>query len=128
MWLICPRAEFDSFAVELSRSIGHDILIRELEIVSGSFVVKLSFELKNPEHDILRREVETRLKALENDSFIMKLGQSLMYDILCCEVEIVGGSFVVKLSFELKNPEHDILRREVETGLKAFESHFWIVF
>ncbi|KAE8663063.1 NAC100 protein [Hibiscus syriacus] len=41
------------FVVTLSRSIGHDIILLEVETVDGPFVVKLSLEL-----DTLRHEVE----------------------------------------------------------------------
>ncbi|KAE8688478.1 hypothetical protein F3Y22_tig00110984pilonHSYRG00031 [Hibiscus syriacus] len=58
----------------LSRSVEHDILRREVEIVGGSFVVKLSFEL-----DILRCEVEIQ-------GLFHQIGFKL--DIIRCEVEI----------------------------------------
>ncbi|KAE8681227.1 hypothetical protein F3Y22_tig00111338pilonHSYRG00409 [Hibiscus syriacus] len=110
---------------------GHGILRREVEIVDGPFVVKLSLEL-----DILRREIEIQFKdechdifhrevEIVDDPFVGKL--SLELDIL--HLEIVDGPFVVKLSLELdilhrkveiqSNDEwHDILRRELKSNLR----------
>ncbi|KAE8707607.1 hypothetical protein F3Y22_tig00110383pilonHSYRG00400 [Hibiscus syriacus] len=91
----------DTVAVTLTRSIGHDILLREIEIVDDPIVVKLN---QSSGYDILRCEVK-----IVDDSFAVKLSRSVGHDILRRELEIVDGSFVVKLSLEL-----DILCREVE--------------
>ncbi|KAE8664917.1 hypothetical protein F3Y22_tig00112738pilonHSYRG01021 [Hibiscus syriacus] len=89
----------DTFAMTISRSIGHNILLRVIEIVGDSFVVKLSFEL-----DILRCEVEIQSRVV----LLHQIGFEL--DILRCEVEIQSSVvFLHQIGFEL-----DILRCEVE--------------
>ncbi|KAE8662876.1 Folate transporter 1 [Hibiscus syriacus] len=116
---------------------GYDSLRREVEIVDGPFVVKLSLEL-----DILRREVEIQSKdecclclklapklgnclLTTSRPFVVKLNLCcLKSNILRCEVEIgseimkllltTSGPFVVKLN--LRCLESNILRCEVEIG------------
>ncbi|KAE8668812.1 protein MID1-COMPLEMENTING ACTIVITY 1-like [Hibiscus syriacus] len=66
--------------ITLSRSVRHDILRREVEIVDGSFL-KSKGCIAACGHDILRREIE-----IVDGSFVVKLSFEL--DILLREVEI----------------------------------------
>ncbi|KAE8665030.1 hypothetical protein F3Y22_tig00112699pilonHSYRG00063 [Hibiscus syriacus] len=78
----------------------HNILCREVEIVDGPFVIKLSLEL-----DVIRREVEIQFETASGP-FVVKL--SLDLNIIRREVEIQACvvlspiSFVVKLKLALK--------------------------
>ncbi|KAE8690619.1 Ferredoxin-1 [Hibiscus syriacus] len=108
--------------LEMDVAYVYDSLHREVETVSGSFVVKLSllklalklgspFVMKlSPEwHDILHRRVEIMDVVEIQVSYVVG-----GHDSLRREVETMDDPFIVKFGFEL-----DIILREVEIYSRA---------